>query len=87
MRTWDRLAALSAVLMLGLAACGGDDDDGGGSGSDDTESLGGEPLSAIGDGEGQLSVLAGRTTAEDGTFNDRSTGSRRSKRTPGATPR
>jgi putative spermidine/putrescine transport system substrate-binding protein len=65
------VAALAAVLVLGLAACGSDDDDGGGDASgDDTESLGGEPLAAIGDGEGQLNVLAWPYYAEDGTFND-----------------
>jgi putative spermidine/putrescine transport system substrate-binding protein len=68
MATWHRLAAFAVALVLVGGACGGDDDDNGSSGSDG-DKLGGEPLAAIGDGEGKVSVLAWPYYAEDGTFN------------------
>src|SRR5262245_49713334 len=70
MATWHRLAAFAVALVLVGGACGGDDDNNNGSSGSDGESLGGEPLAEIGDGEGQVSVLAWPYYAEDGTFNE-----------------
>ncbi len=70
-------SGLALLLVFGAAACGGDDDDDASGGDDDTEttdgggeSLGGEPLAAIGEGEGAVSILAWPYYAEDGTQTD-----------------
>ena len=67
MKTMRRFAAISAVLVLALAACGGDDDDDDASSGD---APGGEAQAEIGEGEGALTVLAWPYYAEDGSFNE-----------------
>jgi putative spermidine/putrescine transport system substrate-binding protein len=64
MSKWVRLMALLAVLSLVAAACGGDDDggDGGDGGGDDGVAVSTDPddprITEIGDGEGQVNIIA-----------------------------
>jgi len=64
------LVLATGLLALGASGCGGDDSSGesGGGGTDTTASLpGGEPLAALGDGEGQVDLIAWAGYVEDGT--------------------
>ena len=67
---WLPLVLATGLLALGAAGCGGDDDGGGeaGGGTDTTASLpGGEPLASLGEGEGQVDLIAWAGYVEDGT--------------------
>lgn len=59
-----RLVGVGAVAVLALAGCAGDDD-GGGSGRATPPAL--EALSELGDGEGEVNILAWAGYAEDGS--------------------
>ncbi len=64
-----RLVALGAIVVLALSACGTSDD--GGGGSSDTGGAAAPPqmqaLEALGDGEGEVNILAWAGYAEDGS--------------------
>jgi hypothetical protein len=68
---WLTLVLATGLLALGAAGCGGDDDGGGeagGGGTETTASLpGGEPLASLGEGEGQVDLIAWAGYVEDGT--------------------
>jgi putative spermidine/putrescine transport system substrate-binding protein len=65
------LLLATGLLALGASGCGGDDSSdeaGGGGGTGTTASLpGGEPLAALGEGEGQVDLIAWAGYVEDGS--------------------
>ncbi|MBA2312188.1 MAG: ABC transporter substrate-binding protein [Actinobacteria bacterium] len=63
MRTGLKLGALLLALSMGAAACGGGDDDGSGVGSSESSNLPTE----IGEGEGELNLIAWSGYVEDGS--------------------
>jgi putative spermidine/putrescine transport system substrate-binding protein len=69
MRHFIGALAIAAVLSFGVVACGGDDDggDGGGSGTQVKAPAGAKALTKLGEGEGEVNLIAWAGYVEDGS--------------------
>jgi putative spermidine/putrescine transport system substrate-binding protein len=73
MKGWMRLSALSAVLVIVAAACGGGGEEGGGDGSPSPAAStdpDNPPVTEVGEGEGQVNIIAWAGYIEDGSTSD-----------------
>ena len=75
------LTACAALVLVGATACGSEES--GGTGETPPKM---EPLNAVGDGEGELNIIAWAATPRTAPTTPPSTGSRRSRRRPDARP-
>ena len=62
---WACVVAVAGTMAV-LAGCGGDDDDGDAAGTT-TEATGAEMLQSIGEGEGEVNLIAWAGYVEDGS--------------------
>ena len=67
---WSAALLVTGVLCVMAAGCGGDDDEAGGAGTTAAETTGGAPegmLQTLGEGEGQVNLIAWAGYVEDGS--------------------
>ena len=67
---WSAALLVTGVLCVMAAGCGGDDDEAGGAGTTAAETTGGAPeglLETLGEGEGQVNLIAWAGYVEDGS--------------------
>ena len=67
---WAAVVLATGVLSVMAAGCGGDDDEAGGAGTTAAETTGGAPegmLETLGEGEGQVNLIAWAGYAENGS--------------------